>query len=260
VSEINFSVTVVGFIVGVVVGLSGMGGGSLLTPLLILLFGVHAFNAVGSDLVSSVPMKVAGALAHYRQRTLNGRLVLLLSAGGVPGAVVGLRVLGGLQSALGEYQVDEFIGRLLGVALLCSALALLAGMIVRRDDTETDRFLWTRGKTFVVPLVGFAVGVLVSLTSIGSGSLTLPLLFICMRQLGLRRLVGSDIAFAAILIPVAAAGHWRLGSVNFSLALSLMIGSVPGVLLGSKLCAVISPRYFRPVLAVVMVFTGSRLL
>jgi uncharacterized membrane protein YfcA len=255
----NIEVTIVGFIVGVVVGLSGMGGGSLLTPLLVLLFGVHALNAVGSDLVSSVPMKLAGALAHYRQRTLNGRLVLLLSGGGVPGALVGLGVLSRFQATLGTYQVNVFVGRLLGVALLLSAVALVTGMIVRRDEVETPDFVWTRGKMFAVPLVGFAVGVLVSITSIGSGSLTLPLLFIIMPHIGLRRLIGSDIAFAAILIPVAAAGHWKLGSVNFPLALSLLLGSVPGVLIGSKLCAIISPRYFRPVLAGVMVLIGTRL-
>jgi hypothetical protein len=255
----NFGVTFVGFVVGVVVGLSGMGGGSLLTPLLVLIFGVHAINAVGSDLVSSVPMKLAGAIAHYRQRTLNGRLVLLLSAGGVPGAVVGLQILSRFQQTVGLEQVNTFVGRLLGVALVISAIALVAGMMVRRDEPETSEFVWTRATTFFVPLVGFTVGVLVSMTSIGSGSLTLPLLFIIMPQLGLRRLIGSDIAFAAILIPVAAAGHWKLGSVNFPLALSLLIGSVPGVLLGSKLCAVISPRYFRPVLAGVMIFIGTRL-
>lgn len=256
----NPGVSIVGFFVGVFVGLSGMGGGSLLTPLLVLLFGVHALSAVGSDLVSSVPMKLAGAIAHYRQRTLNGRLVLLLSGGGVPGALVGLYVLAHFQSSFGVQQVNVAVGRLLGIALLLSAIALVTGMIVRREDDEQTEFVWTRDKFIFVPLVGFAVGVLVSITSIGSGSLTLPLLFIIMPQLGLRRLIGSDIAFAAILIPVAAAGHWKLGSVNFPLALSLLLGSVPGVLVGSKLCAVISPRYFRPVLAGVMVFIGTRLL
>jgi uncharacterized membrane protein YfcA len=255
----NAGVTVVGFIVGVVVGLTGMGGGSLLTPLLVLVFGVHAINAVGSDLVSSVPMKIAGAIAHYRQRTLNGGLVLLLCAGGLPGALLGLQILNRFEQTLGAYQVNVFVGRVLGVALVLSAIALLAGMIFRRDEPETREFTWNRSNIFRVPLVGFAVGVLVSITSIGSGSLTLPLLFIIMPQIGLRRLIGSDIAFAAILIPVAAAGHWKLGSVNAPLVLSLLLGSVPGVLLGSKLCAVVSPRYFRPVLAGVMVFIGTRL-
>ncbi len=256
----NAGVTVVGFVVGVFVGLSGMGGGSLLTPLLVLVFGVHALSAVGSDLVSSVPMKIAGAIAHYRQRTLNARLVLLLSGGGIPGALAGLWILNRMQATVGVHQVSQFVGRLLGIALLIAAVALVMGMIARRDEREDPEFVWTRSKTFAVPLIGFAVGVLVSITSIGSGSLTLPLLFIILPQFGLRRLIGSDIAFGAILIPVAAAGHWRLGSVNVPLALSLMLGSIPGVLIGSKLCAVISPRFFRPVLAGVMVLIGSRLL
>lgn len=251
-------VTFVGFIVGVFVGLSGMGGGSLLTPLLVLMFGVNPINAVGSDLVSSVPMKIAGAIAHYRQRTLNTRLVLLLCAGGVPGALLGLQILNHFEQTLQAYQVNAFVGRVLGVALVLSSIALIAGMVLRHDEAETREFVWSRSNIYGVPLVGFAVGILVSITSIGSGSLTLPLLFIIMPQFGLRRLIGSDIAFAAILIPVAAAGHWKLGSVNFPLALSLLLGSVPGVLIGSKLCAVVSPRYFRPVLAGCMAFIGTR--
>jgi uncharacterized membrane protein YfcA len=257
---VNPGVSAVGFLTGLVVGFSGMGGGSLLTPLLVLLFGVPAINAVGSDLVSSVPMKLAGALAHYRQGTLNGRLVLLLSSGGVPGSLVGLWLLSRVETSFGAEEVNAFVGRILGLALLLSALTLAAGMIARRDETESAEFIYRRRHAVTVPLVGFLVGLLVSITSIGSGSLMLPLLFIIMPQLGLRRLVGSNIAFAAIVIPVAAAGHWRFGSVNVPLALSILSGSVPGVLLGSKLCAVVSPRYFRPVLAGIMLVVGTRLL
>ena len=256
----NPGVTFVGFVVGVFVGLSGMGGGSLLTPLLVLLFGVHALAAVGSDLVSSVPMKIAGAIAHYRQRTVNVRLVFLLAAGGVPGALVGLALLRHFETLLNSHALNEFVSRALGVALVISATALIVGMFVSKSEPENSPFVWKRSHAIVIPAIGFGVGVLVSITSVGSGSLTLPMLFAIIPSMGLRRLIGSDIAFAALLIPVAAAGHWRLGSVNFPLAFSLLLGSIPGVLIGSKLCTVIPPRYFRPVLAGAMVFIGSRLL
>jgi uncharacterized membrane protein YfcA len=256
----NLGVMLVGFIVGVFVGLSGMGGGSLLTPLLVLFFGVHALAAVGSDLVSSVPMKLVGAIAHYRQRTVNLRLVFLLAAGGVPGALAGLITLKHFETVLASHALNEFVSRALGVALVISAIALIVGMFVSKKEREDASFVWKRSHAIVIPAIGFGVGILVSLTSVGSGSLTLPLLFAIIPSMGLRRLIGSDIAFAATLIPVAAAGHWKLGSVNFPLAFSLLLGSIPGVLIGSKLCAVISPSYFRPVLAGAMVFIGSRLL
>jgi len=256
----NPGVTLVGLFVGIFVGLSGMGGGSLLTPLLVLFFGVHALAAVGSDLVSSVPMKLVGAIAHYRQRTVDLRLVGLLSAGGIPGALVGIAILRHYQTLLGSVQINLFVTRALGVALVISAAALILGMFLRREEEETRPLEWSRRLAVIIPSIGFVVGVLVAITSVGSGSLTLPLLFAIIPQLGLRRLIGSDIAFAALLIPVAAAGHWKLGSVNFPLAFSLLLGSIPGVLIGSKLCAVIPTRYCRPVLAGAMVFIGSRLL
>jgi len=257
---ISVPAAVVGLVVGVFVGLSGMGGGALLTPLLVLAFGVNPLAAVGSDLVSTVPMKIVGAIAHFRQKTVDIRLTLLLAAGGVPGALVGLAILGRVQALLGPRELNVIVGRTLGVALLLSAAAIALGMLVRRDDDAPDgETVWTQRQYALLPAIGFVVGIVVSLTSVGSGSLTLPLLFLVAPQLGLRRLIGSDVAFAAILVPVAAAGHWRLGNVNVPLVLSLLLGSIPGVLIGSKLCAKIPTRYFRPVLAGAMVFIGLRL-
>ena len=248
----NAGIAFAGLIVGLLVGLSGIGGGSLLTPLLVLVFGMHPLAAVGSDLLSSVPTKIAGAIAHYRQRTLDMRLVLLLCAGGIPGAFTGLAILARLRVVLGVQPLEHIVERIVGVALVISAVLVLGGIFnVREERSPTP---------FAAPIAGFIVGVLVSMTSIGSGSLTLPALFLIAPRLGIRRLIGSDIAFAAILVPVAAAGHWRFGSVDLPVVFSLLAGSVPGVLLGSKLSAVISPQLFRPVLAGAMVLAGTRLL
>jgi hypothetical protein len=257
---ISFPAALVGLIVGVFVGLSGMGGGALLTPLLVLAFGVNPLAAVGSDLVSTVPMKLVGAFAHFRQRTVDLRLTMLLAGGGVPGAALGLVILGRVQAVVGPREMNVIVGRTLGVALLVAAAAIALGMLVKRDDDAGDDVIvWTRRQYALVPALGFLVGIIVSLTSVGSGSLTLPLLFLIAPHFGLRRLIGSDVAFAAILVPVAAFGHWRLGNVNFPLVGSLLLGSIPGVLIGSKLCAKIPTRYFRPVLAGAMVFIGVRL-
>lgn len=256
----NFGVTLVGLVVGIFVGLSGVGGGSLLTPLLVLFFGVHALAAVGTDLVSAVPMKIAGAIAHARQRTVNWKLVALLSGGGIPGAVLGIFLLKHFQDVLTAWQLNLLVSRALGVTLFVSAAALLIGLFIRKEESGDRPFVWTRAKEIAIPAIGFVVGVVVSLTSIGSGSLTLPLLFAVIPALGLRRLIGSDIAFAAILVPVSAIGHWKLGTVNFPLALSLLLGSVPGVLIGSKLCGRIPSGLLRPVLAGALVFVGTRLI
>lgn len=256
----NFGITLIGLIVGIFVGLSGVGGGSLLTPLLVLFFGVNALTAVGSDLVSAVPMKLAGAIAHARQRTVDWKLVVLLSGGGVPGAIVGIVALKHFQNLFTAWQLNLMVSRALGVTLFVSAAILLVGLFLRKNDTGDQAFEWAPPKTAAITLIGFLVGVVVSITSVGSGSLTLPLLFAIVPALGLRRLIGSDIAFAAILVPVAALGHWKLGTVNFPLALSLLLGSVPGVLIGSKLCGAIPSRLLRPVLAGALVFVGTRLI
>ncbi len=237
-----------------------MGGGALLTPLLVLAFGVNPLAAVGSDLVSSVPMKLVGAIAHYRQKTIDMRLALLLAAGGVPGALLGLIILGRIQTVLGPHGLDVIVGRALGAALLLSAAALIAGAFLKRQDgADEAAIVWSPRHTVVLPAIGSIVGIVVSMTSVGSGSLTLPLLFLAAPQLGLRRLIGSDVVFAAILIPVAAVGHWRFGNIDYPLVGSILLGSIPGVLIGSRLCAVIPTRYFRPVLAGAMVFIGVRL-
>lgn len=256
----NWGVTLVGLVVGIFVGLSGVGGGSLLTPLLVLFFGVHALAAVGTDLVSAVPMKIAGAIAHARQRTVDWKLVSLLSGGGIPGAILGLFVLRHFQAVLTAWQLNVLVSRALGVTLFVSAAALLIGLFMRKDESSDRPFAWTRSKEVAIPAIGFLVGIVVSLTSIGSGSLTLPLLFGVIPALGLRRLIGSDIAFAALLVPVSAIGHWKLGTVNFPLAFSLLLGSVPGVLIGSKLCGTIPSKLLRPVLAGALVFVGTRLI
>lgn len=256
-------IALVGLVVGTLVGLSGVGGGSLVTPLLVLIVGVQSTVAVGTDLLYSVPTKMLGAAVHHRQGTVNWRLVGYLTLGGVPSAIAGLVLLGFLQQHLGMIAVNMTLKHGLGAMLILVAAAIVLKPFLSRraPSAASDGVIqWTHGAKVHIVTLGALVGFLVSLTSIGSGSLTVPVLYFLVPRLGLRQLVGSDVAFAAILIPIAAAGHLQMGHVNLGLAISLLIGSLPGVLIGSYLCRWLPDVWLRPVLSVALLFAGSKLI
>lgn len=260
----------IGAVVGLLVGISGVGGSSLVTPLMILFLGVKPLVAIGTDLAYSVPTKLLGAIVHRRQGTVEWRVVLHLSLGGIPSAVLGLLALAALRARLGLETLNAALQHAVGgllflVAVVILLTPLLTALLARlRADGQPSATpspsaplgRTTRGR---VVALGALVGFLVSLTSIGSGSITLPLLYLLLPQLGLRRLVGSDVAFAALLVPVAALGHLSMGSVNLAMSANLLIGSLPGVYLGSKLCKYLPDTWLRPAIAGVLLFAGSRL-
>ena len=250
----------IGLVVGFLVGLSGVGGSSLMTPLMILVLGVKPLIAVGTDLAYSVPTKLLGAYVHRGQGTVDRRTVLYLSLGGIPGAVLGLVALSALRTHLGLSRLNELLKHGVGLLLLLVAAAILLTPLLRRQHGPSPGLSWTAALKVRAVALGAVVGVLVSLTSIGSGSITVPALYLLLPRLGLRRLVGSDVAFAALLIPVAALGHLQMGSVNLALAANLVLGSLPGVFIGSKLCARLPDSWLRPALAGVLFFAGSRLM
>lgn len=261
--NIDPRVAVVGLVVGILTGLSGVGGGSLVTPLLVLAMGVKPIVAVGTDLLYSVPTKLLGAVVHHRQGTVNWRLVRYLVTGGLPGAVVGLVVLGYMERHMGAAAVNTALKHGLGIMLILVSVAIVIKPLLSLRSKKSgvrETTDWSRASIARIVTLGALVGFLVSLTSIGSGSLTMPLLFFLVPGLGLRRLVGSDVAFSAILIPVATAGHLQVGHVDFGLAVSLMIGSLPGVYIGSRLCARVPDTWLRPALAVTLLFAGAKLI
>ena len=260
----------IGLVVGVLVGISGVGGSSLMTPLLILVLRVNPLVAVGTDLAYSVPTKLLGALIHGRQGTVDRRLVAALCLGGLPGALLGLGLLVGLRAWLGLAALNAGIKHGVGALLLLTAAAVvLTPLLARRHKRPHPRptsptgvdagDVWTPGTRRRAVALGGAVGVLVSLTSIGSGAVAVPALVLLLPRLGLRRVVGSDVAFAAALLPLAAAGHAGLGSVNWGLSANLLAGSLPGVFVGSKLCAGLPDRWLRPVVAGTMLWAGASL-
>ncbi|HEY5341630.1 MAG TPA: sulfite exporter TauE/SafE family protein [Candidatus Aquilonibacter sp.] len=245
----------VGFIVGLCISYSGVGAGSLTTPLIVLFLGYNASTAIGSDLLFSAGTKIVAFLTHVRAQTVNYKALLFLSLGGVPGAIIGVLITGWLHAHFPLPLVDHALEIALGVALLAAAAAVALTRTIAAD-TKSPRVDVPR-----LPLaaIGFVVGTLVSITSIGSGSLTLPLLLLVLSQAQLRTLVGTDVAFAVVVLIPAIAGHFKLGDVNTRLAMLLLAGSIPGVIIGTPLAKKLPERAFRLGLAFILVVVGIRL-
>ena len=252
----DLRLTAAGLLVGIVAGMSGIGGGSLLAPILILLFGVKASIAIGTDLLYSVPMKALAAFAHIRQGTVDLRIVKLLASGGIPGALVGLAAFAFVRTHIPQAQLEQVLRHAIGIVILCaSAATLVLTLIARRRPAPT-----TVSRPRAIVAVGAVVGFLVALTSIGSGSITLPLLLLALPAIRLRALIGSEIVFAALMVPVAAAGHVAFANVDWMMALSLTVGALPGAYLGAHLTSRLSERALRPVVIGILAFAGFKLL
>lgn len=259
----DVKVSVAGFVVGVLVGLTGMGGGAVMTPLLILLGWARPSIAVGTDLVWNALTKSVGAFVHYRQKTVDLSLVKRLSVGSVPGALAGIALLAYLRR-LGVAAMDHLIVRVLGVALIVVAFSLLLRPLWRHralaaGESGSDS-VHPRGPEWLTTAIGAAVGFLVSLTSVGSGSLIVACLVVIYPLVPLRRIVGSDIVNALLLVGVSALGHLGIGGVDFRLLAALLVGSVPGVWIGSKMGVLFPEKALRPILATTLLFLGYKLL
>jgi uncharacterized membrane protein YfcA len=244
-------------IVGLLVGMTGAGGGALMTPMLILLFGVTPSAAIASDLVAAVVMRPVGAAVHLRAGTVNLRLVRWMVIGSVPAAFVGtylLHVMGDSKSA------QDNIKTALGAALLVGSAAMVVRWVLdRRSD---QRRLGKIGELTPRPLVTVAIGILggliVGLTSVGSGSLMIVLLLFAYPAIGANQLVGTDLTQAVPLTLAAAVGALIFGHVEFGVTTSLILGSVPAVLVGSMLSSRVPDRYIRPVIAFVIFASGLK--
>lgn len=264
----DLRLALIGLVVGLCVGMSGVGGSSLMTPLLILFLGIKPIVAVGTDLMYSVPTKMLGAVVHRKQGTVDRKIVLFLSLGGIPAMLFGLAILALLQAHLSQAAFNATTKQGVGGLLFLVAVAILLTPLLRHTRHRTEGLArgrmpvtvtWTRATMRRLIGLGALVGFLVSLTSIGSGSITVPVLYLLMPQLELRRLIGSDVAFAALLIPAAALGHLQMGDVNLALSVNLLLGSLPGVYVGSRLCGLLPDAWLRPAIVAMLVFAGSRL-
>ncbi|MEA3055037.1 MAG: uncharacterized protein QOD30_469 [Actinomycetota bacterium] len=247
-----------GFAVGVVVGLTGMGGGALMTPLLVLLFKIQPLAAVSSDLVAAFVMKPVGAGVHLRRGTVHLDLVKWLVIGSVPAAFSGVLLL----KALGDGDVvQDRIKLLLGVALLVAATSILAKQQVasRRAAATIPRTPPT-ARPLATALVGVVGGLVVGLSSVGSGSLMIVLLLMLYPQLSARELVGTDLVQAIPLVGSAALGHLLFGDFRLGVTASLLLGSLPGVYLGARVSSRAPDAVIRPILVLVLTLSGLKLL
>jgi uncharacterized protein len=264
--QIDLYVAAAGLFVGFTVGLTGMGGGALMTPLLVLAFNVQPLAAVSSDLVAAVIMKPVGGGVHLRRGTVNFGLVRWLMIGSVPAAFAGVLVL----RALGDGAVVQArIKQVLGVALLVAASSIAAkGLLQVRaarralgpggfGPAHRDPF---RLRPLPTVLIGVVGGLVVGMTSVGSGSLMIVLLLLLYPMLRSSELVGTDLVQAVPLVASAAVGHLLFGDFKLDLTLSLLVGSIPGVYLGARLSSRANDVVIRPVLALVLVASGLKLL
>ena len=244
-------------VVGLLVGMTGAGGGALMTPMLILLFGVTPTAAISSDLVASVVMRPIGAAVHWRAGTVNRRLVVLMACGSVPAAILGSYLL----SLMGDSPTDvKHIEMILGTALLIGAAAMILRFFLdRRSGAERDAHVsQITPRPALTILVGVIGGVIVGLTSVGSGSLMIVMMLFLYPMISAKQLVGTDLTQAVPLTLAAAVGALIFGNVQFGLTASLIIGSVPAVFIGAKLSSSIPDRYIRPVIAFVILASGLK--
>lgn len=250
-----------GFIVGFIVGVTGVGGGSLMTPLLVLVFGVAPATAVGTDLLYAALTKMGGSWAHARRGTVDWKIVKLLAMGSLPAALFSMALLHYL--ALDEKHLRTLITSVLSVALVLTALALLLKPYLQKLGRSPDGVVYELhahhlpGATVVT---GAVLGVLVTISSVGAGALGVVVLLFLYPRLTTARIVGTDIAHAVPLTMLAGLGHAVLGTVNYGLLGSLLLGSLPGIYLGSHLGVKIPDRILRPILAAMLMIIGGKLM
>jgi uncharacterized protein len=252
---IDFAQTLSGFVVGVIVGLTGVGGGSLMTPILVLFFGIHPVTAVGTDLLHAAITKSGGTYVHAKKDRVDWRITALLAAGSLPSAIITLLSLHAFTGGLGS---SHIITTTLGVALIFTGLALMLRARMKRLSVAygPER---PRHPGFTIA-TGVVLGILVSLSSVGAGALGITALIFLYPRLAAQRIVASDLAHAVPLTLVAGLGHWFFGNVDWQLLLSLLIGSLPGIYLGSHLVGYIPERFLRVLLIVMLLLIGGRLL
>lgn len=250
---------VAGLLVGTLVGLTGVGGGSLMTPILVLMFGVNPGTAVGTDLLFASLTKVVGSAVHGKRSSVDWRIVQRLAMGSVPAAVVTLIVM----SNLGK--PPEAAGKIIltvlgGMLILTSIATFFQKKIAQFAHQREDEAVAEARAPWATVVLGGVLGIAVTLSSVGAGAIGVTALLLLYPGLRISRIVGSDIAHAVPLTLVAGFGHWIIGDVNFALLLALLIGSVPGVIIGSLLSTRSPDRILRPALAAVLLVSGIKLL
>ncbi len=255
--HIEWTYSLAGLLVGGLVGLTGVGGGAFMTPLLVLLFGVAPATAVGTDLLFACVTKCTGVTVHGLNKTVDWKVVRHLAIGSVPMTV--LTLVGLAYFGTNGHRPHDAVTSVLGIALVLTAVALvfrqkiLARMAPRLESLDDPQ------RQTLTIVLGAILGFFVSISSVGAGAIGVTALLLLYPKLPIVRIVGSDIAHAVPLTFVAGAGHWYLGTVDLAILGSLLVGSIPGIVLSSYLSNRMSERILRPILAATLTVVGVRL-
>ena len=255
--HLDYTLTIAGALVGLLVGLTGMGGGALLTPVLVLVFNVPPLAAISSDLVTSLVMKPVGAVVHLRRRTVQTGLLTWLALGAVPAAFLGSLII----AAIGHRpHVQSDLKVAIGIALLASLTCTIVRQLIDRrfvGERPAQAFVVKPVRTVVIGVTG---GLAVGMTSVGAGSLVIALLLLAYPRLSPKQLVGTDIVQAIPLVASAALGHLLFGEVRFAVTVSLLLGAIPAVYVGARLSAQARPTITRPIISGVLMASALALL
>jgi len=251
------AIVIFGFGIGAMVGMTGMGGGTLMTPLLILIFGVKPVTAIGTDIFYAAITKTVGGWRHLRQGTVNMPLALWMAAGSVPASIAGVWAISILASRIGEEQLDSIVYALLGGTLLMVGIVTLArALVLSKLIEERDDFVMQRRHKIAAAVIGATTGFMIGITSAGSGTI-IAILLIAVFRLTPVKVVGTDVFHAAILLWAAGIAHWVGGNVDFVLAGNILLGSIPGVVVGSHFASRAPTSFLRTALGVVLVASGA---
>jgi uncharacterized protein len=256
-----------GLLVGFLVGLTGVGGGSLMTPFLVAVVGVPAPTAVGTDMVFATATKLTGSVQHYRQRSVNPEIAVFLGLGSIPAGLLGVATLEWMEGAFDPQTLKSVMITIIALTLVVVGASLIYReyFMPRRDATPKKAGVWdgkspmSRRRRAYTVLFGAMGGYLVGLTSIGSGSV-MAVILLLLYPIAPAVIVGTDIAHATVLSLVVGLAHMTQGNVDFGLAGTLLLGSIPGVLLGSRIAPWLPGKPLKAILAGMLIFVGVRLL
>ncbi len=274
--DLRFSLA--GLFIGILIGLTGMGGGSLLAPILILVFGVPPVWAVSTDLAYGAVTKAVGSIVHIRQKFVNFKIALWLACGSVPATIISVFIVQYIRRHYGDI-INTIIIHAIGIVLIIVATLLLLRPYITRllqkrsleiqeqealhaigPDGNKSQIAGSRYQVLLTIIIGAIVGFLVGLTSVGSGTLIIVSLFFLFPKLTPKELVGTDVFQAFLMLLAGSMGYLFAGTINWTLAGLLLIGSLPGVIIGSRLSKYIPNKYIRPAIAIVMAVSGWKLL
>src|SRR5687767_11437859 len=255
----DIALVVFGLGIGVLVGMTGMGGASLMTPLLIIVFGISPVTAIGTDIFYAAITKTVGGFQHIRLRTVHRGIAFWMAVGSVPSAILGVWVIELLQRSYGEDLDKLVLGMLGGALLVVGAATLLRSIFFRDVITERSALHLYRRHIVAAIVTGITCGFVIGLTSAGSGTL-IAIALIAIFQLTPQRVVGTDIFHAAVLLWAAGIAHWVGGNIDFGLAGNILLGSIPGVILGSNLSVKAPQGVLRMALGVVLIASGTTLI